>query len=498
MFMLILCLIAGYEKEITKIKKKYPETRYIVGVGVAPLYGDVEKCKDIAKNKAYANIGEQIRVKIKAEFIDKLQQKGKKISSDYEMLTKVLVSNVLEGVKLAKVGVSKKQKVVYAVAVLNRMLSSKLLFEKASIYYDEAEKLYDEGKKLLNEGFFTKGLSLLLKARNKILMAMGFEEDARIISGRPFFFEEKKISLSDVDIEIERAFANITIKKEGGDNQKTLCGKGLNFPLKVKIERENKPLVNIPVRFKIEGVDAKYDTLSRTDKNGVAECKVYEIKSEGKGIINASFDTKIMKREIMGDTAITDITSHLDGLKGLFVRFMCEAISPRRLLKILVRVYEEINGKLQVPSVVEQCLTEEMLKNKFNVITAPEIVNVINPSMVKGAFYGDRAMLQEIKDKTDADIIIVGIARSEYLGDVVELPTGEKVTGMPHSRADVSIRAVYVKSGEILFDIKKVNVKGFGASEEEASKTALQKAVKSITEELSKKIEERISKLIGG
>jgi len=69
---------------------------------------------------------------------------------------------------------------------------------------------------------------------------------------------------------------------------------------------------------------------------------------------------------------------------------------------------------------------------------------------------------------------------------------------MPHSRADVSIRAVYVKSGEILFDIKKVNVKGFGASEEEASKTALQKAVKSITEELSKKIEERISKLIGG
>ena len=76
----------------------------------------------------------------------------------------------------------------------------------------------------------------------------------------------------------------------------------------LKIERENKPLVNVPVRFKIEGVDAKYDTLSRTDKNGVAECKVYEIKSEGKGIINANFDTKIMKREIMGDTAITDIT----------------------------------------------------------------------------------------------------------------------------------------------------------------------------------------------
>lgn len=119
---------AGDPDWVTQFGKSsvYPSTVYLTGFGTAPA--KETNAQQIAEDNARAGLARTISVTIQSDIVDRLEEQGKKASQYFSAVTQSSTSLNISGVKTE---VYKKDKTVYALAVVSR---------------DELKRIYEKKK----------------------------------------------------------------------------------------------------------------------------------------------------------------------------------------------------------------------------------------------------------------------------------------------------------------------------------------------------------------
>ena len=145
------------------ISKKYPSPQYFIGVGGISIEKSGKKQRrDWAADMARAEVAKTLRVEVQVEVSAKRVVKGGSKRKSVESIsrkTDIIIaraSEVLEGVEIKEYYKDKKSKMIYALAVLDRIQAVKRLNKKvvrhkgdALVEMEAGAKLQDEGRYLL-------------------------------------------------------------------------------------------------------------------------------------------------------------------------------------------------------------------------------------------------------------------------------------------------------------------------------------------------------------
>ena len=134
-FSLITILVFLVISNVFAQKRKYPPQFYLVGEGYAE---DQNKPEDIslAKDRAMADLANQIQASVKSEFINEVSETSNSLSEYASSKVKVISDMKIEGVRYE---VNKDEYGIVARAILNKD-------ETADLYFQKTKKLQKEHK----------------------------------------------------------------------------------------------------------------------------------------------------------------------------------------------------------------------------------------------------------------------------------------------------------------------------------------------------------------
>ncbi len=490
-----LCIVAkgkkiSYRKLAENLKKS---PRYMVGVGEVPYTGNDVEARDAAREKARSELAKQISVHITSSLTSIIKETGGEITTDVQSITQSTAERTLTGIKIYKEGIDYKNKVAWAIAVLDRMEESERIGRDVREAYRNAGKFFNDGKSNLKEGYFFAGLRMLLRAREELLKGMALESEYSIIAGKLAGLENlnKPFSLSDVDIEINNAITGVNIRKISGDNQSTSVGEGLSKPLEILVYRESGgteiPLRDVTCKFYFVTGNGQLDRKVKTDANGVARSKVYRVfKASPTNIVEVKIDINELAKSLEDTLGKHfDVANVLSPLKNIKTRFTF-AVSG---IKVLVRIVEK---NLDVPrseSIVETRIIKFLNETgKYSVIEKSQAHDIMGLSSAESIFYGDIGLAKELARRVNAKYILTGVANTEYLGDEIYIPGQGYQKFGPQCNANIIVKCIDITTGEVKMSADVSGIKAFGKSKEEAGLKALEKATKAIIEKLQNQL----------
>lgn len=195
-FVLILCLIPSpsHAKRapdwLEGTSNKYPEPRYFIGVGSVPLgLGGERQQMDRAGDKARAEIAKILRSDIEVETRSERlvtgasarKFKGQASRSLQSEIVRASAAEILEGVEIKQYYRDKRSKMLYALAVLDRIDAAKRI-EKAAVLtkerllaeMDAGEAMQSEKRYLPAISHFRKAMDLAsaLRKQNELIGVM--------------------------------------------------------------------------------------------------------------------------------------------------------------------------------------------------------------------------------------------------------------------------------------------------------------------------------------
>ena len=187
-FARVLCVAAlaaalaspAFALELPEIKKQFPESGFIVGIGEMKASGNGPADKRMAEVLARLEIAKQIRVRVEEEMVDTAcegsgKTAGSACRNEVVMIIKLTVDEVLAGSKIVKSGEEKGT--VYAVAVIPKGDSGGLSEKKAA-------EMADLARENLKKAEAGDGVALKT-AKQKYLMALGFLKEAETMGKKP-------------------------------------------------------------------------------------------------------------------------------------------------------------------------------------------------------------------------------------------------------------------------------------------------------------------------
>lgn len=152
---------------------KYPEPRYFIGVGSVPLgLGGERQQMDRAGDKARAEIAKILRSDIEVETRSERVVTGTSVRRSKDQASKSLQSEVvrasageiLEGVEIKQYHRDKRSKMLYALAVLDRMEAAKRIEKAATLTKERLLAEMDVGDAMQAERRFLPAISHFRKA----------------------------------------------------------------------------------------------------------------------------------------------------------------------------------------------------------------------------------------------------------------------------------------------------------------------------------------------
>ncbi|HJA50879.1 MAG TPA: hypothetical protein H9953_06075 [Candidatus Fusicatenibacter intestinipullorum] len=223
------------------------------------------------------------------------------------------------------------------------------------------------------------------------------------------------------------------------------------------------------------------DSTTIVDKNMVLEDKIY---AHSRGFIN---QYSIINKQKMADAwkiminAEVDLNPNSKLMNELTKYGLIDHIL--RNPKIAVIINEKNRRYYNQGSAAEIALTNAFIEAGFEnmVDISQERIKYYNP------FNLNADELHTLASSMQADILIVGNAFSEYVGDVGKFLPKRKVTGTLSCRAQVEAKMYFARNGKIIASDTK-NASAVDISESVASKKALTAAGNKMGELLSSKL----------
>ncbi len=264
----------------TNQHKKYPSSKFFLGVGIADN-------KTEAIELARADVAKQIRVKIESELetIESEFHEGDKgyITSEVKSQTKSVVSETIAGIEIAKVEKAKGK--YYVLAVLNKSKYLSSLEVEMGEILTETEQLVGSARKLSSEGKIFTAVENYIDAQNGIPEFYTKGALYTALSGKKYPVTEQ-FTGPGILAEMRNLFSHIELKSVSGDDQKGKSGIVLSMPIKVKVFYKSETGEKIGIdRFPVL---AKYDSgeliaRKETDSDGLAEFRVVAVPTDDIG-----------------------------------------------------------------------------------------------------------------------------------------------------------------------------------------------------------------------
>ncbi|HEA47143.1 MAG TPA: hypothetical protein ENH97_01890 [bacterium] len=271
------------------------------------------------------------------------------------------------------------------------------------------------------------------------------------------------------------------IKTEGrGSGQEAIVKKPLKKPLTLKVsyqEKEKSILVRgLPVTFEFVKGKGSLKTLTRTNNNGVASCRVWRVDSSLKPNI---VEGKIDIRRLLGKKKDEEIDKTLLKLASLKERYTFNSYLPREKKVFFIKVIERNLRERVTPSLVQGEIEGGLIDDDYQLKRKGEITD----SQARKILKGNKTLIQNLGRELGFDVLVIGQARTEFLGSTIPM-YGKEIEFAPGCRASVSLKVMEAQSGRIIASVSEGRVKEFGRTKKEAGEKALKKAGKKISQSL--------------
>ncbi len=469
---------------------RYPEQFYLIGIGLATSSENLEEDRSRADNNARSELAKQIQVSVEQQITDMEQEiiktgrKGR-ITTDQVSQMKIestsSVNLTLRGLAIAGRWYDSREKIHYSLAVLNRS-------EAASRLRAEIQKLKADVQILISYGQSYEGrrdlilaLKSYLKAIGKLIKASTRQLILEVIkeemdTARPKEF--RALTTTKIESTIERIIARLKIYPHSGENQKGEPEKPLTEPLVAKVIYDDGikqvPVKNVSVLFSFQKGKGSLEPSAKTNADGLASTKVYQVESTGDAI------NTIVAR-INPEGMITK-DKEIAGFKGWKELGKIETIFTYRLLtkrvtRIVVKVFENNLGSPMTSSFVENEVIKRLVAFGFTVVDQKVIQSKMSPAQLKAA--SDEDLISQLG--SIADLIVIGQASSQFSSKLAD--------NFLFCRSRGAIRALRTDTGRVIANVD-LEGKAPGNTKEKAGIKSLQVLSKKVGTELVRQIEE--------
>jgi len=277
----------------TNQHKKYPASRYFLGIAVADTKAE-------AIELARADVAKQIQVRIESELetIESEFKEGDKnyLKAETTNRTKSIVAETISGIEIAEVKEVKGK--TYVLAVLNKEKYLSALEIQMDEILMKSEQLITTARQMVAAGRILNALNNFIDAQNTIPDFYTKSSLYTALSGRkyPNF---NQFTGPGIVAEVREILAHIELKILSGNDQTAVAGQNLPTPIKVQVVYDRNGASIGVASFPIVVKYASGETITKleTDANGIAEfnCVATPTDNVGKtGAVKISLDlTKI-------------------------------------------------------------------------------------------------------------------------------------------------------------------------------------------------------------
>ncbi|HRD17636.1 MAG TPA: LPP20 family lipoprotein, partial [Candidatus Marinimicrobia bacterium] len=249
----------------TNQHKKYPASRYFLGVAVADTKAE-------AIELARADVAKQIQVRIESELetIESEFREGDKnyLKAETTNRTKSIVAETVSGIEIAEVKEVKGK--TYVLAVLNKEKYLSTLEIQMDEILMKSEQLIASARQMVADGRILNALNNFIDAQNTIPDFYTKSSLYTALSGRkyPNF---NQFTGPGIVAEVREILAHIELKILSGNNQIAVAGQNLPTPIKVQVvyvrDGEIIGVAGFPVIARYDG--GEIITKIETDPNGI-------------------------------------------------------------------------------------------------------------------------------------------------------------------------------------------------------------------------------------
>ena len=383
-----------------------------IGIGEVDMKGkSTAKYQEEAKNRALAEISEQIYTTISTSYEETLQE-GSGISvEEVSAMLKSSSSEDIEGAEKIDSYADGKKFWVYW------KLDKRKHEENAARYTDQSKDYYQKSKETI-PGFQTVNeLSYLVKAYEAIHRAHGKLVEIETEDGKTLINSEVQNRLEEIINNIETRTINNKQQGQKGDPlQRDLIFKATYVGLMDVV------LKGLPIEYKVITGDMVLDKNRSTDSQGEAASKVREIKSDiTNQLVQAIIDLKQFKERkvpnVVFDKMLDDISKKRAGNYSI-------TVSKLKAENLAVKVLSE-NGisSMEILNLTDSFISEIKEQTKFNVMERQTIDDVLEAQGFNSECSTDECLI-EINKITPVDhmIFVILNAKAEsgqFSGDII-------------------------------------------------------------------------------
>ena len=409
--LLMLSLAWGQVVPSWVTKRPVDQGSYI-GIGEVDMKGkSTAKYQEEAKNRALAEISEQIYTTISTSYEETLQE-GSGISvEEVSAMLKSSSSEDIEGAEKIDSYADGKKFWVYW------KLDKRKHEENAARYTDQSKDYYQKSKETI-PGFETVSeLSYLVKAYEAIHRAHGKLVEIETEDGKTLINSEVQNRLEEIINNIETRTINNKQQGQKGDPlQRDLIFKATYVGLMDVV------LKGLPIEYKVITGDMVLDKNVSTDSQGEAASGVREIKSDlPNQLVQAIIDLKQFKERkvpnVVFDKMLDDISKKRAGNYSI-------TVSKLKAENLAVKVLSE-NGisSMEILNLTDGFISEIKEQTKFNVMERQTIDDVLEAQGFNSECSTDECLI-EINKITPVDhmIFVILNAKAEsgqFSGDII-------------------------------------------------------------------------------
>lgn len=441
------------------------DSEYLYFVGIKTGAPTLEEGKRSAVKAAIAELVEYFEVNLQSKYLESTTTLETRILLEIEAVSK---SVSIKEAGLKDWQFEKTDKGVFDVYVLIQYPRAAFEAEKRRIQTERHEKKM-QIKKAIEDGQKAELNGDISAAYSFYVFALKLSKDTG-----------DELPRTEALAYLREMMSSIRLDPVSGDGQTAEPFKGLKESLIVKLSLDKKeravPIPRISIDYSFIAGEGDIAATALTDRNGLADCKVSAIRGLDKNYrVEAALNTGQLFPIPSGlSKEDTDpILNYIELLKSKKATFNFISAKAKKDVRVVILVDEENLGRPSVESIVGNELSAMLVDAGYRVIADHEIgktnMDKLKAAISRDDFFSLKSIFYQM-----ADMVVTGTVKTRE---------GSKNMGMAiSSNADAYIRAINLKTGEVIAQKNITGIAGFGDSKERAGINALRKAGQKMAE----------------
>ena len=457
----------------------YPPPRYIQGVGLAKASKDSATDRQIADQNAFSEIIRQISAEVSSELaVEKMEVTGDKAETLLERTSsgaKIRSSVTLSGLTIVERHYDPQEKIYYSLGILDRVSASEPQLQVLENYRQDYERYSMSAMKYRQQG---KVFQSLLSLRDAYQAACRYQEKLpsyQLMAGHVGEIElETPPSPAAILEKLTDTLSHLEFRVAKGDRQFFVHDKPLANPLVARLMLNNAsptPAEGFPVTFSFHtGQGTLLSQTGRTDSQGAATAVVSQVKHSNDREYTVAAEIEF--HELLGnvnDGGAWNSKIPVDAKKVLFT------FAPKKAtgaIGVLILISDQNSGEGGI--LMRDELATHLSQAGFSPVADSESGNLRAGQFQQNLRGSSIENLRKQVPKNVGAVILAEISAS----------TSNNAMGMIVCRINGLVKAYSAIDWQVIASESFQDVRGFGATEEQARNDAYKNAGLAIADPL--------------